>query len=56
MLHKSVRLSDVTLPDIQASVHLPIISHILDLVRERNISNRAEKLTDLERFKGLTSQ
>jgi hypothetical protein len=49
-------VSDVTVADILDSDHLPIIFHMLDYVKIRNISKPIEKFTDLNRFQSLTSE
>jgi hypothetical protein len=38
VVHKNTRVSDVTVSDILDSDHLPIIFHMLDNVKIRNIS------------------
>jgi hypothetical protein len=48
MIHKNVRLSDVTVSAILGSDHLPNIFHILDHIRGRDLLVRAEKFTDWE--------
>jgi hypothetical protein len=42
--------------DILESDHLPIVFHILDHVKIRNISEPIEKFTDWDRFQSLTSE
>jgi hypothetical protein len=49
-------MSDVIVSDILDSDHLPIIFHILDHVKIRNLSDHIEKFTDLERFESLASE
>jgi hypothetical protein len=49
-------VSDVIVSDILHSDHLPIVVHILDHVRIRNVSEPVEKFTDRERFESLTSE
>jgi hypothetical protein len=46
-------VSDVIVSDILDSDHLPIIFHILDHVKIRNLSDPIEKFTDWERFENL---
>jgi hypothetical protein len=53
VVHKNIRLSNVS--DSLDSDHLPIIFHILDHVRTKNISAPFEKITDWEWFQSLTS-
>jgi hypothetical protein len=55
VMHKNIRLSNVTISDILDSDYLPIIFHILDHVRTKNVSAPLEKFTDLERFQSLAS-
>jgi hypothetical protein len=42
--------------DILDSVHLPIVFHILDHVKIRNLSEPFEKFTDWGRFQSLASE
>jgi hypothetical protein len=44
VVHKNIRLSDVTVSEILDSGHLPIILHILDHVRTKQISNHLKNL------------
>jgi hypothetical protein len=46
VVHKNIRLSDVTVSDILDSDHLPIIFHILDHVRTKQSSKPLEKFID----------
>jgi hypothetical protein len=55
LVHKNIRFSDVIVSDILDSDHLPIIFHILDHVRTKQISKLLEKFTDWERFQSLAS-
>jgi endonuclease V-like protein UPF0215 family len=55
VVHKNIRLSGVNVSDILNSDHLPIIFHILDHVRTKQISEPLEKFTDWERFQRLAS-
>jgi hypothetical protein len=48
VVHKNIRLSDVSVSDILDSDHLPILFHILDHVR-------TNKISDWERFQSLAS-
>jgi hypothetical protein len=43
VVHKNIRLSNVTVSDIMDSDHLPIIYHILDTVRTLNTSAPLKK-------------
>jgi hypothetical protein len=53
LVHKNITLSNVIVSDILDSDHLPIIFHILDHVRTKNVSAPLEKFTDWERFQSL---
>jgi hypothetical protein len=44
--HKDIKEWNIIVSDILNSVHLPVIIHILDNVRNRNFSEPIEKLTD----------
>jgi hypothetical protein len=55
VVHKNMRISNVTVSDILDSDHLPIIFHILDHVRTQNAKASLEKFTDLEQFQSLAS-
>jgi hypothetical protein len=48
--HQNIRLSDVFVSDILDSDHLPVIFHILDHVKTRNLPEPVETLTDWERL------
>jgi hypothetical protein len=50
VVHQNIIFLDVIFPDILNSDHLPIVFHILDHVRTKNLSNPTEKFTDWERF------
>jgi hypothetical protein len=56
VIHKNIRVSDVIVSDILDSDHLPIVFHILDHVKIRNLSEPVEKFTDWERFQSLASE
>jgi hypothetical protein len=56
VVHQNVRLSEVIVSDILDSDHLPIIFHILDHVKIRDLSTPVEKITDWERFQDLASE
>jgi hypothetical protein len=56
LVHQNIRVSDVIVSDILDSDHLPIIFHILDHVKIRNVSYPIEKFTDWYRFQSLTSE
>jgi hypothetical protein len=55
VVHENVRLSHVIVSDIPESDHLPIISHLLDHVRTRNLLE-PDKFTDWEQFQNLASE
>jgi hypothetical protein len=55
VVHQNIRLSDVTVSDILDSDHLPIVFHIMDHVKTRNLSEPVEKFTDWEQFQSLAS-
>jgi hypothetical protein len=46
VVHQNIRISDVTVSELLDSDHLPIVFHILDHVKIRNISELIEKFTD----------
>jgi hypothetical protein len=56
VVHQYIRVSDVIVSDILDSVHLPILFHILDHVKVRNLSEPVEKFTAWERFQILASE
>jgi hypothetical protein len=56
VVHQNIRLSDVSVSDILDSDHLPIIFHILELVKSRKLSEPVEKFTDWERFQSVASE
>jgi hypothetical protein len=56
MVHKNIRVSDVIVSDILDSDHLPLVFHILDHVKSRNLSEPIEKFTDWDRFQNLASE
>jgi hypothetical protein len=51
VVYKNVRLSEVIVSDILDSDHSPIVFHLLDHVRTRNLSGLVDKFTDWEQFK-----
>jgi hypothetical protein len=55
VVHKNIRVSDVTVSEILDSDHLPIMFHILDHVRTKQISEPLEKFTNWEWFQSLAS-
>jgi hypothetical protein len=56
VVRQNIRLSDVIVSDILDSDHLPILFHILDHVKIRNLSDPIEKFTDWDRFQNLASE
>jgi hypothetical protein len=56
VVHKNIRVSDVIISDILDSDHLPLVFHILDHVKIRNLSEPIEKFTDWNRFQSLASE
>jgi hypothetical protein len=56
VLHKNIKVSDVIVSNILDSDHLPIVFHILDHVKIRNLSEPIEKFTDWDRFQSLASE
>jgi hypothetical protein len=55
VVHQNIGLSSGPVSNILDSDHLPIIFHILDHVKIRNLSEPNEKFTDWERFQRLAS-
>jgi hypothetical protein len=55
VVHKNIRVSDVTVSGILDSDHLPIVFHILDRDKIRNLSEAIENFTDRDRFQILGS-
>jgi hypothetical protein len=55
VVHQNIRLSSVIVSNILDSDYLPILCHILDHVKIRNLSETTEKFTDWERFQSLAS-
>jgi hypothetical protein len=53
---KNVRLSEIIVSDILDSGHLPIVFHMLNHIRTRNLSNPVDKFTDWEGFQSLVSE
>jgi hypothetical protein len=53
---KNVRLSEVIVCDILDSGHLPIVFHLLDHVRTRNLWDLVDKFTDWGQFQSLASE
>jgi hypothetical protein len=55
VVHQNITVSDVIVSDILDSDQLPIIFHILDNVKIRNLSDPIEKFTDWDRFQRIAS-
>jgi hypothetical protein len=56
VVHQNIRVSDVTVSDFLDSDHMPIIFHILDHVKIRNLSEPIETFTDWEQFQSFASE
>jgi hypothetical protein len=56
IVQKNIQLSEVIVSDIQDSDYLPIIFHLLDHIRSRNLLDPVDKFTDWEQFQILASQ
>jgi hypothetical protein len=56
VVHENIRVSNVIVSDILVPDHLPVIFHILDHVKIRNLSDPIEKFTDWDRFQSLASE
>jgi hypothetical protein len=56
VVHQNIRVSDVILSDILGSDHLPILYHILEHVKIRNLLEPTKKFTDWEQFQSLASE
>jgi hypothetical protein len=56
IVRKNVRLSEVVVPDVFHSDHLPIIFHSLDRVRTINRSETVDKSAGRERLQGVASE
>jgi hypothetical protein len=56
VVHENTTVSDVIVSGILDSDHQPIIYHILDHVKIRNLSEPIEKFTDSDRFQILASE
>jgi hypothetical protein len=56
VVQQNVTVSDVIVSDILDSDHTPIILHILDHVKIRNLSEPIEKFTDWDRLQSLASE
>jgi hypothetical protein len=56
VVHEIIRVSDIIVSDILDSDQLPILFHILDHVKIRNLSDPIEKFTDWDWFQSLASE
>jgi hypothetical protein len=56
VMHKIVWLSEIIVSDIVDPDQLPVIFHLLDRIRTRNLSDPVDKFTDWERFQSLASE
>jgi hypothetical protein len=56
VVHKNINVSHVIVSDILDSDNLPIVVHILDHVKIKNLSEPIEKFTDWDRFQSLASE
>jgi hypothetical protein len=55
VVRQNISLSAVIVSDTLDSHHVPVVSHILDHVKTKNLSESVEKFTDWERFQNLAS-
>jgi hypothetical protein len=55
-VHKKVQLSDLIDSDTLDSDHLPIVLHLLDRIKTRNLPDPVDIFTDWERFQGSASE
>jgi hypothetical protein len=53
VVHQNISVSDIIVSDILDPDHLPVIFHILDHVKIRNLSEPIEHFTDWDRFQSL---
>jgi hypothetical protein len=56
VVHQNIRVSYVTVSNIFDSDYLPLVFHILDHVKIKNLSEATEKFTDWFRFQSLASE
>jgi hypothetical protein len=56
MVHQNIRVSDVIVYNILDSDHPPIIFHILNNIKIRNLSEPIEKFADWDMFQCLVSE
>jgi hypothetical protein len=55
LVHQNIRMSNVIVSDTLDSDHLPIVFHILDHVKIRNILEPTKKFANWNRFQSLDS-
>jgi hypothetical protein len=55
VVHQNIKLSAVIVSDILDSYHLPIVFHILNHVKTKNLSEPFEKFADWKSFQILAS-
>jgi hypothetical protein len=53
VVHKNIRVSHVICSDILDSDHLPVVFHILEYVKIKNLSNPIKNFRDWDRFQSL---
>jgi hypothetical protein len=56
VVHQNIRVPHVNISDILDSDQLPIVFHIMNHVKIKNISEPIEKFTDWYRFQSLASE
>jgi hypothetical protein len=56
VVHQNIRVSDVIVSDILDSDYLPIVFHILDHAKIRNLSEPIEKFMNWEWFQCLAPE
>jgi hypothetical protein len=56
IMHKNIQMSEVIFSEILDSVHILIIFHLLDHIRDRNLLDPVDKFTDWEQFQSLASE
>jgi hypothetical protein len=54
--HKNVWSSEFIVSDTVDSDHLPVVFHLLNHIRTRNLSDLVDIFTDWERFQSLASE
>jgi hypothetical protein len=53
VVHQNIRLSGVIVSDILGWYHQPIVFHILDNIKTKNLLDQFEKFTQWKHFKAL---